>query len=290
MDLFSVRIFIPLFSVRYFEAWGVRVSTRLPPPRTVLGALARGLGISLNIASGEKYIGEKPARIILTEVIERSSYAFVRPLSPLVKTSQILRIVPGIEQAKEIHIAKASIAHDAFKHDVIFSNEMETVYAIDFVKLNKELDECGLKKASAEDIILALRMIDRIGPTEAFCHVLNVERVEPRIVDPPATINSYTPAAWVEPLHQGEQNYLIESLYPNLRILEHILGKHFSFEQSRKERVNFILPITCRERRRGREIFENSEVLVKPMGGYSIYSLAKDEHPTKVVLPENEMV
>jgi len=290
MELFKIRIFLPLFSVRHFEAWGIRISARLPPPRTVLGALARGLGISLNIQSGEECVGKKAARIILTEAVEYSSYAFLRPISPLIKTSQILRIVPRIEQAKKIDVNKASSAHDAFKHDIIFSNEMAIIYAIDLVELNERLNKYGLRKVTVNDIVIALRTIDRIGPTEALCNVLKIERARLKVVESPATIDTYVPVAWVEPLKQGEQSYLIELLYPNLRLLRTLKRPILSFERSRKEKVGYILPIVCSKRRRGREIFEYSEVLVKPMKGYNIYSLVNAGYPTKVVLPENEVV
>jgi len=258
----------------------------LPPPRTVLGALTRGLGISLGIKSGEEQVKEGLARNALTEAVECSSYAFVRPLSPLVKTSQILRIVPGIEKAEVIELSRA---HDAFKHDVVFSNEMEIVYAIDFAELNERLSNYGLRKVAADDMALASRMIDRIGPTEAFCHVINAERAEPLRIDAPAAINTYVPiqdpAKWVEPLQQGEQNYLIEPLYPNLRVL----GMKTLSTKSRREKISYVLPIACTKRRRGRDIFECSEVLVRPMKGYSIYSLGKDASSTRIVLSENEV-
>lgn len=259
----------------------------LPPPRTVLGALTRGLGISLGIKSGEERVKRKLARITLTEAVECSSYAFVRPLSPLVKTSQILRIVPGIEKAEGL--IDPSRAHDAFKHDVVFSNEMEIVYAINFAELNERLSSYGLRKVAADDIAVASRMIDRIGPTEAFCHVINAERVEPLRIGAPATINTYVPiqdpAKWVEPLQRGEQNYLVEPLYPNLRVL----GMKTLSTKSRREKISYVLPIACTRRRRGREIFECSEVLVRPMKGYSIYSLGNGESSTRVILPENEV-
>ncbi|HIE15240.1 TPA: type I-A CRISPR-associated protein Cas5, partial [Candidatus Bathyarchaeota archaeon] len=76
MEIFSVKIFLPLFYVRYREAWGVRLSSRLPPPRTILGALAKGLGIILGIEGGETLINGEPARKILTEAVESSSYGF----------------------------------------------------------------------------------------------------------------------------------------------------------------------------------------------------------------------
>jgi CRISPR-associated protein Cas5 subtype I-A len=301
MEAFSTKIFLPLFSVRYREAWGVRLSPRLPPPRTILGALAKSLGVFLGVGSGEEPIAGKPARVVFTEAVETSSYAFVRPLSPLVKTSQILRIVPGIEQDKVssdiLGLSGCKFSrelaglHDAFKCDVIFSGEMEFIFVVDLAELNNRLTKYGIEEVGVDALISALRMIDRVGPTEAMSGMLSVKYVEQVArVDPPATINAYAPVeepvAWVEPVYGASQNYLIEPLYPNLRII----GERFITKETREIKINFILPISCSVRRRGREFFEPSSVLVRPKAGYDIYSIeGADDDLTRIVLPRREV-
>lgn len=300
MEIFSVKIFLPLFYVRYREAWGVRLSSRLPPPRTILGALAKGLGIILGIEGGETLINGEPARKILTEAVESSSYGFVRPLSPLVKTSQILRVVPAIEQdkvsfsviadLKNDFIRKVSGFHDAFKHDVIFSNEMELIYVISLKQLNESLTKHGYKEIKLEEITSALKMIDRIGPTEALGGVLSIKHVkQPKEVSSPATINTYVPFEepnkWVEPLYEASQEYLIEPLYPSLRFI----GKQKVTNETRKIKINFLLPLSYRKRRGGREIFQPSNVLVRPMENYCIYSIDGEDDATRIILPEGEL-
>ena len=302
MEIFSARIFLPLFYVRYREAWGVRLSSRLPPPRTILGALAKGLGIILGIESGEILIKGRHAREILTEAVEFASYGFVRPLSPLVKTSQILRVVPAIEQGKvnrsnimnldaKTFFKTAAGFHDAFKHDIILSSEMEFIYVISLKYLNEYLAEYGYGKIEQEEILSALRMLDRIGPTEALGGILSVKYVAcPKEVKAPAAVNTYVPvekpAMWVEPLQRVSQRYLIEPLYPNLRFI----GERKISRKNREIKINFVLPLSYSRRRGGREIFEPSEVLVKPLDGYGIYSLdGTGDGVTKIVLPKGDL-
>jgi len=302
MEIFSARIFLPLFHVKYREAWGVRLSSRMPPPRTILGALAKGLGIILGIESGETLIKGKRAREFLTESVEVSSYGFVRPLSPLVKTSQILRVVPAIEQdrvsrSKIINLDTRDLLkevvglHDAFKHDIVFSNEMEFIYVIDLEYLKKNLAEYGCEAVEREDIISALKMIDRVGPTEALGRVLSVKYIEHLVEENlPSAINAYVPvekpAKWVEPLYDVSQRYLIEPLYPNLRLIDE---REIS-RKTREIKINFLLPLTYSKRRGGREIFEPSSVLVKPAEGYSVYSFdGAGGGVTKIALPKGEI-
>ncbi|MBS7248624.1 MAG: type I-A CRISPR-associated protein Cas5a [Candidatus Jordarchaeales archaeon] len=298
MEVFSVRVFLPLFHVRYEDAWGIRLSPRLPPPRTILGALAKGVGVVLGVEGGEVPIGEKRARELLMDAVESCSYGFVRPLSPLVKTSQILRVVPAIEQKRVTSdifklkggglVNQAAKFHDAFKHDVVVSGEMEFVYALSLEELNDDIAG-SFGGVGREEVLSALRMIDRVGSTESLCGVLSVKHVGLKEVGPRATVNTYVPvedpAKWVEPVHAATRGYLIEPLYPNLRVV----GMK-RVEDVKSMKINFLLPIYCSEVRRGREVFEPTEVLVDCVNGYSVYSLhGTGDGETRIVLPRGEL-
>ncbi len=306
MEIFSAKVFLPLFYVRYGESWGIRLSSRLPSPRTILGALAKGLGIILGIESGETLIKGRSAREVLMEAVELSSYGFVRPLSPLVKTSQILRIVPAIEQNKvyassvmglsgEAFIKAVSSFHDAFKHDIVFSNEMELVYVVSIEELNEKLSEYGCREVKWRDVLLALKMIDRIGSTEALGGVLSVKHVKyVRKVGKRATVNTYVPveepAVWVETLHEAlnqySGGYLIEPLYPNLRLIHETKIT----KKNRAIKINFVLPLLHSAKRKGREIFEPTNVPVVSKGSYEVYSIdGAGDGETRIVLHKKEV-
>jgi CRISPR-associated protein Cas5 subtype I-A len=292
MVFLSVKVFVPVFSVRHHDSRGVRVSTLLPPPRTVLGALARGLGVLLGLESGEQRIAGRLARDVLTEAVECSSYAFVRPTSPLVRASHVARIVRGVEEG----LKREELESDAFKHDAVFSGELRIIYALSLTELNRRLSEHRLGDVTASDVVRASRMIDHIGPTEAFCHVVDVKLVgPPRKVEPPTPINTYAPiehpAKWAELSQNETQSYLIERLYPNLRVLglKAIPLDPKEKKEYKQRRLNYLLPVALVGRRRGREVFEGGEVVVVPTRGHSIYSLEDEEPPTKILLPEGEL-
>jgi len=301
MEVFSVKIFLPLFYVRYREAWGVRLSSRLPAPRTLLGALAKSLGVYIGINSGEERIGNNFARNILTECVEVSSYAFVRPISYLVKSSQLLRIVPIIEKNQALcediadvkgaeFIRKISGWHDAFKHDIILSSEMEVVFAVNHHELNENLLEHKLEKISIDDFLKIIKLIDRIGPSEALCNVISVKYIDNIKKEKDRKVNTYVPfgksAVWAIPNLYESQTFIVEQLYPNLRLI----GEKKLTIKSREVKINFILPLRSSRGHKGIEILEPTEILLQPMKGFSVYSIqGVCEDDTLLVLPEMEV-
>jgi CRISPR-associated protein Cas5 subtype I-A len=258
----------------------------LPPPRTVLGALARGVGIILGVPSGEEKLREEIIRNVLTYTFEAYSFATIRPLSPLVKSSQILRYVPPVE--KDEHIKMPQEAHDAFKTDIIFSNEIEVIFFINIESVNNIFQEYGLSRIDAEKICYAMQLIDRVGPTEAMCYTKNVEQL--KIKEVCSAINTYVPYGWLE---EAKGEYCIGELLPNLGVLEslgqirQINIKNIQDKDIRRKKILYLLPLRLTKGPKGKEVFEVSEVKVKLKSGYLAYLL---NDGTKVAIPTSEEI
>ncbi|MEM0312760.1 MAG: type I-A CRISPR-associated protein Cas5a [Conexivisphaerales archaeon] len=283
MEILGVHISIPLYTIRDPGSWGIRLSFLLPPPRTLIGALAHGLGVVYGIASGEENLKGEFARNVLSYALETYSFVTIRPLSPLVKTSQIMRLVPAIEKGKSSKTSEE--AHDAFKTDFIFCSDLKAVYTIDIDMVNLVLEKYGLPKADIAKLSCAARFIDRIGQTESICYVKNIEWLETkgRSVD----VNTYLPTHWIE---DAKGDYNIGELLPNIRILEDLgekkvrqLGiESIKDKDLRKKKIPFLLPLRVAEHRQGREVLKPVEVNVKLKTGYVAYLL---DDGTKIVLP-----
>lgn len=279
----GVELNVPLFSVRDPESWGVRTSFTLPPPRTLLGALGRGLGIVLGFRSGEETINEngKRARDIITFVLEKHSIATVRPLSGIVKSSQMLRIVPIVEKGeKDFNLEKA---HDAFKHDVVFTARMKAIYFIDIDSINIKLKEIGIREIKMGDLRRAIFFIDRIGSSENVSHLESCEELS--IINEGSEVDTYFPLAWANSISDG---YRVDVLLPNLCLME-LLGiikkadiKTLLDKELRRRKEPFVLPLKGIKTPKGREIFEPTRLRVKPKLGYEICSLSDG---SGVVLP-----
>ncbi|MEM2930749.1 MAG: type I-A CRISPR-associated protein Cas5a [Thermoproteota archaeon] len=283
MKILGVHISIPLYTIRDPGSWGVRLSFLLPPPRTLIGALTHGLGVVYGIASGEEDLKGEFARNVLSYALERYSFVTIRPLSPLVKASQIMRLVPAIEKGKSPKTSEE--AHDAFKTDFIFCSDLKIVYTIDIDMVNLVLEKYGLQKAGIAKLNCAARFIDRIGQTESICHVKDIEWLETKGIS--LDVNTYLPTHWVE---DAKGDYNIGELLPNIRILEDLgekkvrqLGiESIKDKDLRKKKIPFLLPLRVAEHRQGREILEPVEVNVKLKTGYIAYLL---DDGTKIVLP-----
>jgi len=283
-EIIGANLFLPLFSVRDPTSWGVRVSFLFPPPRTLLGALAHGTGIILGVASGEEKLKGEAVRNILTYAFEAHSFVTVRPLSPLVKSSQILRFVPPIEKGEQIGTPQE--AHDAFKTDIVFSGDMKVIYLMDIVSINRILKNYDLSEIYLDKISHAARLIDRIGQTEAVCYTKKVEGLEIDKASP--TVNTYLPCEWLEDV---EGDYCVGELLPNLYILKS-LGKipdmNMSYVQNkdaRRMKITYLFPLKLTKGLKGKEVFEATEVKIKLKQGYTAY-LLKDG--TRIALPSQK--
>jgi len=281
MKILGIHVYVPLYTIRDPESWGVRLSFLLPPPRTVIGALARGLGILYGIASGEEKLEGKFAREVLCYALEKASFATVRPLSPLFRSFHIMRLVPSIERGTSEDV------HDAFKTDFIFCSELKIIYAVNIEIVNSVLEKYGLPKADYEKLGLAARFIDRLGQTESICYVKSIEWLE--IEEESLDINTYLPEYWIE---EVSGDYTVERLLPNIRILESLeedikdLGiDSIKNKDLRKKKIPFVLPLRRARYQHRREILEPIEVKVKPKSGYMAYLL---NDKTKIVLPYKE--
>jgi len=283
-DIIGAHFFLPLFSVRDPTSWGVRLSFLLPPPRTILGALAHSIGVISGVASGEEELRKEAARDILTYALETYSLATIRPLSPVIKGSNILRYVPPVEKGERVRSSEA--AHDAFKTDLMISSEMKAIFFIDTGSVSSFLEKYGLPKLHIGRICHAVRLIDRIGPTEIICYTKNVEIL--RIEEASPITNTYVPYGWLE---GAEGQYCVSELLPNLRVLE-TLGqiaqtdiRSIRHKNLRRKKIPYLLPLKLTKRPKGKEVFEASEVNIKPKTGFAAYSLSDG---TKAVLPVQE--
>lgn len=284
IEILGVHIYIPLYTIRYPESWGVRLSFLLPPPRTTIGALAGGLGIVYGIASGEEDLKEEFARIVLSYALEAYSFATIRPLSILVRSSQIMRLVPPIEKGE---IPKTpEEAHDAFKTDFIFCSDLKVIYAIDIYSASSVLEEYRLPKADITKLEYAARFIDRIGQTESLCYVKSIERL--KIKERCSGVNTYLPAGWLENVGGS---YYIGELLPNIAILKD-LGEikqpkidSVINKDLRRRKIPFLLPLQLRDHQK-REIFEPAEIEVKLKPAYASYLL---DDGTRIALPSQEV-
>jgi CRISPR-associated protein Cas5 subtype I-A len=281
MRFLAVSLRLPLFSIRDPESWGVRLSFVLPPPRSLLGALARGLGIILGFRSGEEKQKNEFVRDILTFGIEVSSYATIRQLSPLLKSSYILRYVPPVEKGEPIETVEGS--HDAFKTDLMFSGMMKIIFSFDIAKINSVFKTYDLPKVDEYIICQAAKLIDRIGSTENFCHAHKVEFVNIEEISP--TVNTYVPLDWIESV-KGE--YFISDLLPNIRILKDagvIKDESISNLQDkdlRRMKMRYVFPLKLVGEIRGKMFFESDEVEIMLKKRYSGYIL---NDGTRVVIP-----
>jgi CRISPR-associated protein Cas5 subtype I-A len=280
-EILGVHLFLPLFSVRDPASWGVRLSFLLPPPRTLLGALARGVGILSGAASGEELRKREAVRNILTYAFEAYSYVTVQPLSPLIKSSQILRFVPPVEKGERIRTSQE--AHDAFKTDFIFSSDMKVVFFINIASINEVLEEYGLPKINLNKLCYAARLIDRIGQTEIMCYTKNVEWL--KIKETSSTVNTYLPYKWLE---RVEGDHFISELLPNLGVLKSLDRiqsmkiSHIKDKELRRKKILYLFPLRLMKAPKGKEIFETIEVRTKLKTGYGAYLLSDG---TKVAVP-----
>lgn len=281
MRFLAVSLRLPLFSVRDPESWGVRLSFVLPPPRSSLGALARGLGIILGFRSGEERRKNQFVRDILTFGIEVSSYATIRQLSLLLKSSYILRYVPPVEKGEPIETVEGS--HDAFKTDLMFSDAMKIIFSFDIAKINNIFETYDLPKVDEGIICQAAKLIDRIGSTENFCYAHKVEFVSIKEIS--STVNTYVPLDWIESV-KGE--YFISDLLPNIRVLKD-LGiikdesiSNLQDKDLRRMKIRYVFPLKLVSEIRGKMFFESNDVEIKLKKGYSGYIL---NDGTRVVIP-----
>jgi len=199
----------------------------------------------------------------------------------LIKSSSILRYVPPVETGESIESPET--AHDAFKTDLIISNEMKAIFFIDTESVNSFMGEYDLPELDIDRLCHAAKLIDRIGPTEVICYTKNVEVLEINGTSP--TSNTYVPYGWLE---SAEGQFSVGELLPNLRVLK-TLGQiaqtniqSISDKDLRRKKTSFLLPLSLTKRPKRKEVFEASEVKIKPKTGFVAYSLSDG---TNTVLP-----
>lgn len=214
----STQILLPLFSLGYPETAEILISHTLPSPRTLIALLARGLGEIMGLKS-EQGIHSTPARLVLQWVLESSSYAFSRPLSPIRKSFQMWRVI-WLE--KEWEWGRKEIEHlrDAIEMEVVSLNKILAYIFINLNKasalLSKYLPHSNLTE---KDIELALRTVQVISKSEMLATPITVGTFNKfNVIGSAGKINVYCPYEWIKkPPKEGlEEEMLVHiNLLPN---------------------------------------------------------------------------
>jgi len=278
----AVDVFSPLFSVRDPLSWGVRKTFILPTPRTVIGALCRGVGVVMGFGSGEEKLGNKPIRKILTYAFEKNTIATVHALSPIIRSSQLLHIVPEIEQGASYG------GGDAFKHEIMCSNQLRLIYIIDlsgvntFLKKHKQsmsVNHNALEKAS--------NFIERLGASENICTVLKSRLVKPQVIkNGSVSVNTYVPLNWLRDPPEGG---LIAESMPNIAVIESIEGRKIDFRTAfRKEyrlrKAPYFYPLKPEKTERGTLVYHTHEIEVSLRNGF--VGMEFKELDSKIIVPK----
>jgi hypothetical protein len=193
----------------------------------------------------------------------------------------MLRYVPPVEKGERVRSPET--AHDAFKTDLIISSEMKAIFFIDTESVGSFLRGYGLPELNVDRLCHAAKLIDRIGPTEITCYTKNVEVLEIKEVS--STANTYAPYGWLE---SAEGHFCVSELLPNLRVLEtlgqigHTNIQSINDKNLRRRKIPYLLPLRLTKRPKREEVFEASEVKIKPKTGFLAYSF---NDGTKTVLP-----
>lgn len=246
----SVRLRIPIFSLRDHSAAEVYISPLLPPPRTALSLLIRGLG-EINRVNPESDIGEITVRELMTWAIERSSYDFVKPISPICRSSQTWR-VQSIEKEWIKEISRIS---DAVNMEVVCLNKISIYYYIFLDKLEESLqclrDLIGLDKLllNENEVKKALLISQRLGNTEHFVTVEDCTIIyNLKSLGREGLIDTYIPLKWLKN-EEGINQGIIEDLYTQLLLSDMDLDprnpRQFKeeFKRSREKKERFLLPL-----------------------------------------------
>ncbi len=247
---YRLDLLIPSFFVRDFTSAEILLSFLLPPPRTVLSLLARGLGELLGV-SGETEVMGRKYRDVLSEAVEMNSLAFVRPTSLLFRTTHTW----SVKAIEKEWITEYERLRDAVPTQLITTNSLSAYFFVDvngLLEYVKGIPDKRLEPSNVEEmsslISSALWLCRRLGTTESFCSPSKVRELGYEEVGAEAELNTSTPADWVQPL---SGNWVLEESYPSMLML----GKSVTFTKSRREKALFLHPLKRRVEA-GRVIYE----------------------------------
>jgi CRISPR-associated protein Cas5 subtype I-A len=232
----SSKLRTPFFSIRDAYASEIYISQLLPSPRTALSLLARGLGEINGLCPEMKLDGVRIADLLMWSV-EKSSYAFVKPLSPLTKSSQMWR-VKSIEKSWIVELERIS---DAVETELVSSSSIGIYYLVDIDKLNGALEGHVKILVNKDDIIKALSLCQRLGNTESLTSLDQ----DPRLVELKSTrregeIDTYIPLDWIE--QDLFVSGILEDLYVNV-LLGNKGVEPTEFHKTRHDKKRFLLPL-----------------------------------------------
>lgn len=287
----SAHFLLPLFSLGYPETATILISHTLPSPRALLALLARGIGEikgltseqKVEVLTSKKLKRQVEARLVLQWAFENNSYAFLRPLSPIKKSSQIWRVIWIekkflIEKRKE----KREVPRDAINVEIVSLTEASAYLFSHIDEVNKSLRKYlpHIGDITERDMEHALRIARVIGRSEMLITPISVKIFnEFNIRGSEGKINTYCPLDWLkEPLWQG----LIEDVLVHLRLLSVKVEEPMDLPKHRREKMRFVLPLSLER------IVQNGKIVeyLKPV---DIDVKLRDEY-TIVELPDGGRV
>lgn len=284
----SAQLLLPLFSLGYPETATILISHTLPPPRTLIALLARGVGEIKGLTSEQKVEiatsrgsrGKVEARLVLQWAFESNSYAFLRPLSPVKKSSQIWHVV-WLEKPVREEVPKGRKKEaprpplDAVNVEIVSIAKASAYLFLDVDGVNRSLMEYlpQVGAITGKDVERALRVIRVVGRSEMLATPLSVEVFDKiGVVGPEGRINTYCPLDW---LKEMPRHGLVEDVLIHLRLLAKV-GGPTDLPSHRREKLKFVLPLLLeREIQGGRvvEYFKPMEIDVKVKDDYTIVEL-----------------
>ncbi|MCR8453604.1 MAG: hypothetical protein NDP13_01270 [Crenarchaeota archaeon] len=296
----SARFLLPLFSLGYPETATILISHTLPSPRTLIALLARGIGEIKGLTSEQKIDvltskGSKQveARLILQWAFESNSYAFSRPLSPIMKSSQIWRVV-WIEKEfliKKKKEEKREVPRDAINVEIVSLAEIAAYLFLHLDGVNESLRKylggylSQVDDVTKRDIERALQIARVIGRSEMLATPISVEVFNSfNIIGSEGKINTYCPLNWLkEVVQQG----LMEDVLIHLRLLPDEDKDLTDLPEHRRKKLKFVLPLSLERFIQDKKIVEYLkpiEVDVKVKDEYTIIELPDRG---RVVLPKD---
>jgi len=278
-ECLALETYLPLFSLSYPETLGIYLSHTLPSPRSLLGVLARGLGILFGLGSEQPIQKGLNARIALTWSVECSSYVLVRPLTPLTKSLQMLRVIK-LEMSRK----GEKPAHDAMKWEIVSLSRLKVYYFIDTELLNQLLKRHFNREIQIEDLERALWLLERIGNSESLASPIRVNRLNFRPLGEEGEVYTYTPISWLKEFHEGvKENMLVHLALQRIDPFENPADVFIKRRKKlRWAKKSFLLPLVMKQWGRLFEWYEPKPITVKVAEGFL---LIETEDGSKHVLP-----
>lgn len=288
----AADILAPVLSVRYHEPMAVLLSHTLPPPRTLLACLARGLGEIFGLGPEEDVkIGgfSTRARLALSWAVERSSLAFVRPRSKIAKVASMWKVW-WIEKVYDVTKRGVRGLSDALKLELSITRRLTAYFFLDLEALNQLLSDIkpNLPSINRRELEKAVSCIKRVGMSECLASPKLVSFFDKRnfTIKQEGELNAYSPADWISP---RANEYILEDVYVPCELVEKGLSLEMfvkKLKTLRRVTKRFVLPLREVRIERAYRVFEPIEVFAKVKPEYSIVELPDGG---RCVLPKHEL-